>query len=104
MFLFIGIGVLLIVYSSKILSGFELLLQLNDVTTISGTYVNQSVRPVRYKNKTAQTIVEVYWPVVTCMYLILSFVTFRWDLTWIIWLVAGILHRAVVINCRADEI
>ncbi|MBO4882021.1 MAG: hypothetical protein J5570_00735 [Lachnospiraceae bacterium] len=104
MFLFIGIGVLLIVYSSKILSGFELLLQLNDVTTISGTYVNQSVRPVRYKNKTAQTIVEVYWPVVTCMYLILSFVTFRWDLTWIIWLVAGILHRAVVINCRADEL
>ena len=104
MFFFVGLGVFLIVYSSKILSGFEILLQLNDVNTISGTYVNQNVKPIKYKNKTAQTIVEIYWPVATCLYLILSFVTFRWDLTWIIWLVAGIMHRAVVINCRADEL
>ena len=74
------------------------------MNTISGTYVNQNVKPIKYKNKTAQTIVEIYWPVATCLYLILSFVTFRWDLTWIIWLVAGIMHRAVVINCRADEL
>jgi len=104
MFVLIGLGVLLIVYSSKIRSGYEILMQLNDVNTISGTYINQNVKPVRYKNKTAQTIVEIYWPVATCLYLILSFLTFRWDLTWIIWLVAGIMHRAVVINCRADEL
>ena len=104
MFVLIGLGVLLIVYSSKIRSGYEILMQLNDVNTISGTYVNQNVKPVRYKSKGAQTIVEIYWPVATCLYLILSFLTFRWDLTWIIWLVAGIMHRAVVINCRADEL
>ncbi|MCR5618819.1 MAG: permease prefix domain 1-containing protein [Lachnospiraceae bacterium] len=104
MFVLIGLGVLLIIYSSKIRSGYEILMQLNDVNTISGTYINQNVKPVRYKNKTAQTIVEIYWPVATCLYLILSFLTFRWDITWIIWLVAGIMHRAVVINCRADEI
>ena len=104
MFVLIGLGVLLIIYSSKIRSGYEILMQLNDVNTISGTYINQNVKPVRYKNKTAQTIVEIYWPVATCLYLILSFLTFRWDLTWIIWLVAGIMHRAVVINCRADEL
>ncbi len=104
MFVLIGLGVLLIIYSSKIRSGYEILMQLNDVNTISGTYINQNVKPVRYKNKTAQTIVEIYWPVATCLYLILSFLTFRWDLTWIIWLVAGIMHRVVVINCRADEL
>ena len=104
MFVLIGLGVLLIIYSSKIRSGYEILMQLNDVNTISGTYINQNVKPVRYKNKTAQTIVEIYWPAATCLYLILSFLTFRWDLTWIIWLVAGIMHRAIVINCRADEL
>ena len=104
MFVLIGLGVLLIIYSSKIRSGYEILMQLNDVNTISGTYINQNVKPVRYKSKGAQTIVEIYWPVATCLYLILSFLTFRWDLTWIIWLVAGIMHRAVVINCRADEL
>ena len=104
MFVLIGLGVLLIIYSSKIRSGYEILMQLNDVNTISGTYINQNVKPVRYKNKTAQTIVEIYWSAATCLYLILSFLTFRWDLTWIIWLVAGIMHRAIVINCRADEL
>ena len=75
----------------------------NDISTISGSYYEQNIRPARYKNKTAQTIVEIYWPVVTCIYLIVSFITFNWGLTWIIWPIAGVLHRVVVINCREDE-
>ena len=103
MFLLVGIGVFLIIYSSKIYSGFEKLLKLNDINTISGSYYEQNIKPVRYRSKTAQTIVEVYWPVITCIYLIISFLTFNWGLTWIIWPIAGVFHRVVVINCRADE-
>ncbi|MCR5655319.1 MAG: permease prefix domain 1-containing protein [Lachnospiraceae bacterium] len=103
LFVLVGIGVFLIVYANKISSGFDMLMRLNDVETISGNYIMPEQKPVKYKNKTAETIVAVYWPTVTCLYLIISFLTFQWHLTWIIWPIAGVAHRAVVINCREDE-
>ncbi len=103
MFLMIGIGVFLIVYASNVSGGFDLLLRLNDATTISGTYAEETQRPIRYKNKIAETIVAIYWPVTTCLYLALSFLTFQWGLTWIIWPIAGVMHRVVIIACRADD-
>lgn len=105
MFILIGFGVFLIVYPNSIASGFERILHVNEATTISGQYANGSayVKPTKYKSKTAQTVVEVYWPTVTCLYLIFSFLTFRWDLTWIIWVIAGVFHRVVMINCTDDE-
>ena len=105
MFLLIGFGVFLIVYPNSIASGFDRILNVNEATTISGQYAhgNAYVKPTKYKSKTAQTVVEVYWPTVTCLYLIISFLTFRWDLTWIIWVIAGVFHRVVVINCTDDE-
>ena len=44
------------------------------------------------KNGAAATI---YWCVVTAIYLGISFVTMRWDRTWIIWPVVGVLFGAV---------
>ncbi|MCR5716410.1 MAG: permease prefix domain 1-containing protein [Lachnospiraceae bacterium] len=102
MFLIVGIGVFLIVYANKISHGFDVLLQVNDAATMSGGYRNEGGSPVKYVNKTAETIMTLYWPTVTCIYLILSFLTFRWELTWIIWPVAGVAHRAVAINCCDD--
>ena len=103
MFLVIGFGVLLIVYANGSYKAFEVLLNLNDANTISGTYATRDEKPVKYKNATCETIVNIYWPAVTSAYLISSFLTFRWDLTWIIWPIAGVMHNAVVVNCRADE-
>ena len=103
MFFLIGFGVLLMVYASNVYGGFERLLQLNDVDTVSGTYDMTGKAPVKYKNKAAETIVAIYWPVVTCIYLIVSFLTFHWELTWIIWPIAAVLRTVVVINCREDE-
>jgi len=105
MFLVIGFGVFLIVYPNSIARGFDRLLNVNAMNTISGQYTNGSSynRPVRYKSKTAQTIAELYWPTVTCIYLIISFLTFSWGSTWIIWVIAGVFHRVVTINCIADE-
>ncbi|MBQ9443508.1 MAG: hypothetical protein IJU43_04320 [Lachnospiraceae bacterium] len=103
MFLLIGIGVFLIVYANSASKGFDMLLRLNDVKTISGGYGEPAPSEVKYISKTAETIVVCYWPVIVSLYLIVSFLTFRWDLTWIIWPVAGVAYRAVVINCRRDD-
>ncbi|MCR5487002.1 MAG: permease prefix domain 1-containing protein [Lachnospiraceae bacterium] len=103
MFLLVGIGVFLIVYSNSVSRGLDLLLRLNEPRTISGGYGEPAVSEVKYVSKTAETIVICYWPVITCLYLILSFLSFRWDLTWIIWPIAGVAYRAVVINCRKED-
>jgi len=105
MFIIAGFGVFLIVYSNSTAKGFDRLLNVNEKSTISGQYAygNAYSKPVKYKSKTAQTIVEVYWPTVTCIYLIISFLTFSWGATWIIWVIAGVFHRVVVINCTVDE-
>ena len=36
----------------------------------------------------------IYWAIVTAIYLGWSFVTMRWDFTWIVWPVAGVLFAA----------
>ncbi len=105
LFVIVGIGVFLIVYSNSISNGFDLILRVNDASTISGNYRDLKDLPqtVKYKSKTAETIVVVYWPTITCLYLIISFLTFQWGITWIIWPIAAVARRAVVINCISDE-
>lgn len=38
---------------------------------------------------------SIYWPVVTLIYLVWSFITMEWHITWIVWPIAGILNGAV---------
>ena len=102
MFLLVGIGVFLIVYANKMYGGFMRLLHLHDRSTMSGAYIDSNDRPVRFKSKLAETIVTIYWPLVTSLYLIISFLTFRWEITWIIWPIAGVMHRIVMIACCDD--
>ncbi|MCR4716432.1 MAG: permease prefix domain 1-containing protein [Lachnospiraceae bacterium] len=104
MFLLIGLGVYFIVYPNSVASAYEKLLELNGQTQFTGKYnKNEQINFVKYKSKKAETIVELYWPTVTCIYLIVSFLTFAWGITWIIWPIAGVAHKAVVINCQADD-
>ncbi len=47
-----------------------------------------------YSSKSGQNFkaaVSIYWSVITIAYLLVSFLTFRWDVTWIVWPVAGII-------------
>lgn len=91
LFLMVGFGVLLIIYSSMTSKGMERILGLNDSTTISGTYSDGA--NVEYTSKTAEVIMSVYWPTITCIYLCVSFLTFAWYITWIIWPIAAVLHK-----------
>lgn len=38
---------------------------------------------------------SIYWPIITAIYLAVSFTSDRWDRTWIIWPVAGVLYAAI---------
>ena len=88
--LFVAIGVFLIVYGSMIYGSFDELLKVNDVRTVGGNYVPEQKE--QYMTPAMTTIMEVYWPTITCIYLIWSFLTFEWWITWIIWPVAAIVH------------
>ena len=101
LFIFVGIGVLLIVYSSIVAGAYETLLSLNDKNTISGRYGRDE--DVVYVNEKAETVMELYWTTVTCIYLILSFVTFHWESTWVIWPIAAIVHKIMNITLAKEE-
>ena len=50
--------------------------------------------------RVTRTVSAVYWLTATAVYLAWSFLTKDWDLTWLVWPVAGILFAAVMGVCR----
>lgn len=94
LFWMVGAGVFLIVFSSIKMGSFQTILQTNDASTMGGNFT-----PVKehqtYSNKTVEAIMSVYWSTVTCIYLIWSFVTFDWYITWIVWPIAAIVQMVV---------
>ena len=74
-----AIGVKLIVHTCMIQEGFEKLLETGDYTRA---------------NKKVSGFDGVYWAIITAIYLGWSFFTFRWEMTWLIWPVAGVLFTA----------
>ena len=49
---------------------------------------------------------SVFWPTVTCLYLIISFLTFAWYISWIIWPVAAVVENLIkaIFGIRKEEI
>ena len=82
--LLVGMAVYLLVYYGTVKESFSKLLQEEDYS------VKKKVNA--QKN---ETIATVYWCIVVALYLGWSFITFRWDYTWIVWPVAGVLYGAV---------
>ena len=72
-------GVKLIVLTCIRQGGFDRLLEEGDYTRL---------------NKKAGKYDGVYWAIATAVYLIWSFTTMRWEYTWIVWPVAGVLFAA----------
>ena len=102
LFYFVGAGVLMIVYASTVMGSYEKVLKLNDSTTISGSY-GKDKGDIVYVSKFAEGVMEVFWPTITCLYLIVSFITMQWQMTWIIWPVAAIIHRLLNVVLEAEE-
>lgn len=103
LFYFIGVGVGLIIFSKKTMKMYNRILSLNGTNTIGGEYMREHfTKEPEYKNKTQRTIMEVYWPTITCVYLLISFLTFNWKITWIIWPIAGVVN-SILRNCFSTE-
>lgn len=51
------------------------------------------------KSKLSESVSAVYWPVATAIYLGWSFWTNDWHITWIVWVIAGVLHAGVMAIC-----
>ncbi len=85
LFVLVGAGVFMMVYAKQIKRSFLRLLNIND--QVDFDVVKPSVD--RIQNKTVRVILSVYWSVITCLYLCVSFLTFRWEFTWLIWPIAA---------------
>ncbi len=62
--------------------------------TLLGTG-GHSVKKKKKKDKWISIIASIYWPIVTAVYLSVSFVTMDWGRTWIIWPITGILFGGI---------
>ena len=80
----VAAGVYLILHVSTVRGGYDMLLQ-------EGDY---SLKEKKYKEK-INIFSTVYWCTATAIYLGWSFWTQRWDFTWLVWPVAGVLFGAV---------
>ena len=81
----VAAAVWLFVRSGIIWGGFQKLLQEGDYT-VENKAVNR-----KYEHVTA-----IYWCVWTAVYLAISLPTMRWDITWVVWPVAGVLFGALL--------
>ncbi|WP_455719234.1 permease prefix domain 1-containing protein [Agathobacter sp.] len=93
--IFIAFGVFLIVCTSMRKSGFDKLLRLNGSKTVGGNFVPSQKDNVHFDNPVINAIMSVYWPTITCIYLAVSFLTFDWHITWIIWPIAAIVSTLI---------
>ena len=102
LFVFIGIGVFMIVYSSIKLESYKRLLFLNDQNTVAGNYVKYQDENMESATSLRAVVKSVYWPTISCIYLSWSFLTFDWYITWIIWPIAAVVFPLVNIIFPKD--
>ena len=75
----VGIGVKIIVKAAMIQNGYNKLLEEGDYTRL---------------NKRASKWDSIYWSIVVAIYLAWSFISGRWQSTWIVWPIAGVTFAA----------
>ena len=76
-----AVGVHIIVKASIPWEGYRMLLEEGDYS-----------RSAKQANR---QYAGIYWGIITAAYLAVSFITQRWDMTWIVWPVAGVLFGVV---------
>lgn len=87
-----GIGVIFLIRAGVNQESMKRLLQEGDFD-----------RKLKEKRKNNEAISTIYWLSVTAVYLTLSFITNRWDLTWIVWPVTGVLYGAILAAINMND-
>ncbi|WP_295362865.1 permease prefix domain 1-containing protein [uncultured Pseudoramibacter sp.] len=88
----VAAGVLLLTVSASRVASCRRLLDLNGS---QGAYQKGHPQKAASHSPAVRAVLSVYWPTITCLYLILSFLTFDWAATWIIWPVAGVVRKLI---------
>lgn len=94
--LMVGIGVNLFIRAGWIKESYDMLLQEGDYTI--------SKKAIAPRLKSISTI---YWMLMVAIYLGISFITGKWDYSWMVWPIAGVLFAVVMgiskIILKAEE-
>ncbi|MCR5686927.1 MAG: helix-turn-helix domain-containing protein [Lachnospiraceae bacterium] len=80
----VGVAVYLFVSVCAVISSYKALLQVDDYSP-----------EVKRKNRKLEGLTRIYWLAVVVIFLAVSFLTGRWDRTWIIWAVSGVLFALI---------
>lgn len=115
MFVLVAAGVFLLVYAVNTMGSFDKLFKASkrmyaggghggkagNVNTSAGSMLGDDVSGIktsgegRFISSQAEFIMDVFWPTITCVYLSWSFLTFDWQITWIIWPIAAVLNSVL---------
>ncbi len=80
----VAVAVYLFISICAVNSSYKVLLQTEDYSPES-----------KKKNKKLEGLTRIYWLAVVVIFLTVSFLTNRWDRTWIIWAVSGVLFALI---------
>ncbi|MCR5267121.1 MAG: helix-turn-helix domain-containing protein [Lachnospiraceae bacterium] len=80
----VGIAVYLFISVCGVHASYKVLLQQGDYSPAA-----------KKRNKKLDALTGIYWMAITFIFLAVSFYTGRWDRTWIIWAVSGVLFALV---------
>lgn len=83
-FVIAGIGIFLMVRVGIIWSGFSMLLQENDFS-----------KSKKERKAVVEAVTVAYWLIITAIFLVYSFVTNNWGMSWIIWVAAGVVYPII---------
>ncbi len=92
MFFIVGIAVFLFIRVGIINESYSKLLQENEYS-----------KKIKKKSKLENIIDAIYWPSVTIIYFAYSFLSGNWGLSWIIWVLGGVLYSAIIAVIKACD-
>jgi hypothetical protein len=90
----IGGAVFLFVKSSMIIGAYEILFEEDEYSRKYKSVVNEAIDGMNNSERIIGTVAAVFWPVMTAVYLLWSFLADAWHISWLIWPIAGILFGA----------
>lgn len=97
LFIFVAVGVFMLVRTAIINSGYKILLEEDRFSR------ERKISHPEPKSNLAKNIVSSYWCIVTAIYLLYSFKSFNWGMSWIIWPVAAVLCPVVIMIANAFD-
>lgn len=90
LFCFVAAAVFLFVFFGMTKSSFDQLLREGDFRADDG-------------KKRENRFDSIFWPLITAVYLAVSFLTMRWDITWVIWPVAALINAAICAAMKRND-